>query len=387
MKKSLLALAACAMMAGTTDAALYLVGQPAGEWSPMVGIEMEEVDGGYKWTGTVASDEYFAFATQLLESNDWDTFNAEYRLSPEANGTVASDGEYALHFGAPDAAFRGMGDEEVTYFVKEVDGVYTLTVSGAGEAPEPTNDTWAVIGAFNGWAEDYPMTQIREGVWKATMYNFSGDFKFRANGAWELNYGVATDDVLEIEVDGDYEVALNGCNFNIPEEVEEVVFELDVNNKTLTVDGLTPSMLALRGSFIDWEFEWSYLFQEVETDVYMLYLDGVDSDWQFKIADQDWKEIYTTSVPDMKAGEIYPIDPDNAANMGVDNVYTEVTMVLNLEDGYFCFYGEVGTGVATAEIADGKARYFNLQGCEVSNPSNGVFIRVVNGKSEKITVK
>ncbi|MDE5813310.1 MAG: hypothetical protein K2H72_03400, partial [Muribaculaceae bacterium] len=60
---------------------------------------------------------------------------------------------------------------------------------------------------------------------------------------------------------------------------------------------------------------------------------------------------------------------------------------LNLDEGYFCFYGEVGNGVAAAEIAAGKARYFNLQGCEVTNPSNGVYIRIVNGKSEKITVK
>lgn len=387
MKKSLLALAACAMMAGTADAALYLVGQPAGEWNPAIGIEMEEVDGGYKWTGVVGASDYFAFATQLVESGDWNEFNANYRLSPVADGTAASDGVHALHFGAPDGAFHGVGDEEVTYFVKEVDGEYTLTVSGAGEVPEPTNDTWAVIGAFNGWAEDFPMTQIRDGVWKATLYDFSGEFKFRANGGWELNYGASTDGVLDIEVDGDYELALNGSNFNIPEEVEEVVFELDVNNKTLTIDGLTPSMLALRGNFIDWAFEWSYLFQEVEDGVYMLYLDGMEADWEFKIADQDWKEIYTTSVPNMAAGEIYPIDPDNAANMGIDNAYSEVTMFLNLEDGYICFYGEVANSVAAAEIADGKARYFNLQGAEVSNPSNGIFVRIVNGKSEKITVK
>ena len=83
MKKSLISMSACTMLAGSAHAALYLVGQPApGGWSPQHGIEMTEVDGGYKWTGTVGANDYFAFATQLLDSDDWNTFNSTYRLSP-----------------------------------------------------------------------------------------------------------------------------------------------------------------------------------------------------------------------------------------------------------------------------------------------------------------
>ena len=386
MKKSLLTLAACAMMAGTSDAAMYIIGDPAGAWSPKNGIEMTEVDGGYKWTGTVGANAWFAFATQLLETEDWDTFNSSCRLNPAENGTVAGAGEYALELGGKDRAFKGNG-ADVTYFIKETDGIYTLTVTENSEVPELPKQKWGVVGAFNSWGEqpDFEMTEIRTGVWKATMYDFSGEFKFRADSSWDVNYGPLEDGL--IEADGVYGVGDTNSNFNIPEEVEEVVLVLDLNEMTLTVDGLPPSFLALRGNFIDWEFEWSYLFQEVESDVYMLYLDGLEAGWEFKIADKDWAEVYTTSVPDMTAGEIYPIDPANTSNMGVDNTYTEVTMFLNLDEGYFCFYGEVGNGVAAAEIAAGKARYFNLQGCEVTNPSNGVYIRIVNGKSEKITVK
>lgn len=365
---------------------LYIIGQVAGEWSPMIGTEMEKIPGGWKWSGYVADTDYFAFASQLLDTPDWDVFNANYRISPVSDGAVAYDGTYEMHLGNPEGSFCGVGSD-ATYIVKEIDGGYTLTVSGA---PKPLDLTWGVVGDFNGWgeSEDSMMTEIRKGVWKATLYDFSGEFKFRANSNWDFNYGSDSFDVTAVENDGDFGVALNGGNFNIPEEAEEVILLLDLNEQKLTVDGLTPSFLALRGSFIDWNFEWSYLFQEVDDDVYMLYLDGVEKDWQFKIADQDWADEYTTDILDMKADEMYELKPGaGLGNMGVDNDYSDVTMFFNLEEGLFWFYGEVASGVALNEIAAGKARYFNLQGYEVANPSAGCFIRVIDGKSEKIVVK
>ncbi|MDE6548094.1 MAG: hypothetical protein K2L22_03755 [Muribaculaceae bacterium] len=374
---------------------LYLIGQAGGgEWSPMKGIKMKNVDGGWEWSGFVGEADYFAFATQLMDEEDWATFNANYRLSPAEEYTEpeAVPGEYALRFGTPEGAFHG-NDSNVKYFVKEVNGEYTLTVTDVKvENPWPDDAIWGVVGSFNGWGEnpDFKMTEIRPGVWKATMYDFSGSFKFRANENWDYNFGSASQNSGEatlIEADGVYEIAWNGVDFNIPEEVEEVIFELDLNTSTLTIDGLTPTFLALRGNFIDWQFEWSYLFNEVESGVYMLYLDGVGEDWRFKISDQDWNEFYTTGVTDMVAGEIYPLIDRDGPDMGVDRTYSEVTMFLNVDEEYFSFYGEVANSVARAEIESGNARYFNMQGVEVKNPSDGIFIRLVNGKSEKITLK
>ena len=89
----------------------------------------------------------------------------------------------------------------------------------------------------------------------------------------------------------------------------------------------------------------------------------------------------------MVAGEMYPLIERDGPNMGVDRAYSEVTMILNVDDEWFSFYGEVADSVARTEIESGNARYFNMQGVEVNNPSDGIFIRIVNGKSEKITVK
>lgn len=387
MKKALLSLAACAMMVASADA-MYIVGDPAGSWSPAKGIEMTEADGGWKWTGNVGSNQWFAFATQLDESGDWNLFNSTYRLNPSENGTVAAFGDFTLELGGADRAFKGCG-EAATYIIKEAGGVYTLTVTEPVEdVPEPEKLSWSVVGEFNEWGgqPDFQMTEIRDGVWKATMYDFSGEFKFRANNAWDVNLGFEGEDGT-IEADGDYALVQNGRNFSLPEPAEEIIFLLDVNNSVLTVDGLSAPSLMLTGSFNSWSFDSAYSFVEVDDDVYMLELDQLDSAWQFKISDEGWNEFYTTGVSDMTAGEPYPLIDRDGPNMGVDNSYSEVTIILNVDEGYVFFTGEVGDGVAAAEIASGSARYFNLQGVEVQKPSTGLYIRVINGKPEKILVK
>lgn len=44
-------------------------------------------------------------------------------------------------------------------------------------------------------------------------------------------------------------------------------------------------------------------------------------------------------------------------------------------------------GVEAIEAADAAAEYYNLQGVRVLNPENGMYIKVVNGKSTKVIVK
>ncbi|MDE6226104.1 MAG: leucine-rich repeat domain-containing protein [Muribaculaceae bacterium] len=117
MKKFLLAIATCAIIAGSADAQLYLIGEPAGEWSPQKGIELKQNDYVlYEWSGTIGTSEYFGFATSLLVTDDWDKFNDSYRLSPETDQLEAKNGGYALHLGKPTNAFKGNGINS-TYYV------------------------------------------------------------------------------------------------------------------------------------------------------------------------------------------------------------------------------------------------------------------------------
>lgn len=45
------------------------------------------------------------------------------------------------------------------------------------------------------------------------------------------------------------------------------------------------------------------------------------------------------------------------------------------------------SGIAAVEAAEGEAEYYTLQGVKVAAPANGLFIRVANGKAQKVLVK
>jgi hypothetical protein len=68
-------------------------------------------------------------------------------------------------------------------------GYYQIETNTAALTWTPTSMTWGLIGDFNGWSTDVPMT-YSGGVWTGTISPASsGGFKVRANGNWTLSYG------------------------------------------------------------------------------------------------------------------------------------------------------------------------------------------------------
>ena len=45
------------------------------------------------------------------------------------------------------------------------------------------------------------------------------------------------------------------------------------------------------------------------------------------------------------------------------------------------------SGVNEITVAEGEAQYYNMQGVRVANPENGMFIRIQNGKAQKVVIK
>ena len=63
----------------------------------------------------------------------------------------------------------------------------------------------SMIGGFNGWGEDLEMTyNTTEGCWEVTTDAVSGEFKFRANHDWAINWGGSENDLTQ-----------DGSNLNI----------------------------------------------------------------------------------------------------------------------------------------------------------------------------
>ena len=51
------------------------------------------------------------------------------------------------------------------------------------------------------------------------------------------------------------------------------------------------------------------------------------------------------------------------------------------------YYYNPSLGIDGIEIENGAAQYYNMQGVRVANPENGMYIRVQNGKAQKVIIK
>ncbi len=56
----------------------------------------------------------------------------------------------------------------------------------------------SIIGEFNGWGDDLEMTyNVDGGYWECTTGVVDGEYKFRANHDWDINWGGAEDDLTQ----------------------------------------------------------------------------------------------------------------------------------------------------------------------------------------------
>ena len=90
-------------------------------------------------------------------------------------------------------------------------GYYKMNVDLNGMTYSITNTQWGVIGSAtaNGWDSDQDMSyDPQTKVWTVTLDLTAGEMKFRANDAWDLNYG---------DSDGDGDLEAGGSNIPVDE--------------------------------------------------------------------------------------------------------------------------------------------------------------------------
>lgn len=80
----------------------------------------------------------------------------------------------------------------------------------------------------------------------------------------------------------------------------------------------------------------------------------------------------------------YSISGDDlVAYIGVDDNVSYDEIHINVTANY----DDSTVGVGYVEAANAEAEYYTLQGVKVANPEKGVYVRVANGKAEKVVVK
>jgi hypothetical protein len=173
---------------------VYLVGQHNG-WNNATANTMNRNLPGLKYELYInlpAVDQGFKVLPQL---GSW---NNDIGEDPANPGHLISTGDVNMKVATP--------------------GYYRIMVDLQAMTWSALKTQWALIGDFNSWAADYPMTfDATNNVWTATVtIPAAGGLKFRANGTWTLNYGDAGNgtlkeggDNISITGPGTYKITLN----------------------------------------------------------------------------------------------------------------------------------------------------------------------------------
>lgn len=115
-----------------------------------------------------------------------------------------------------------------------VSGFYLLKANTVNSTWSATKTTWAIIGnapAGSNWANDVPLVyDAVKNVWKVTAVFAAGEFKFRANGDWALNFG---------DTGADTSLEYDGANIVIPTSLagsRTITLDLKAGNYTYTIE-------------------------------------------------------------------------------------------------------------------------------------------------------
>ena len=149
--------------------------------------------------------------------------------------------------------------------------------------------------------------------------------------------------------------------------------------------------LYIAGEFNNWDYDNAPAmeFDGVDTYTYTAEFNGEKA---FSISEALGEEFelatFMTADGTVKVGETTPLDFDydeigKITFEGANGEY-KITVVMNEETKTLNISST--SGIADIEAADAAARYFNLQGVEVANPSTGIYIRVAGGKATKVLV-
>lgn len=145
------------------------------------------------------------------------------------------------------------------------------------------------------------------------------------------------------------------------------------------------------GEVNNWQFKNEYRFTADENRKVFTYKAAVirsSADCAFKISADGWNPEYTTEVMDMKAGQTYTMKPGKGrGNMGFAEDLVDGVLIFDSEAMTLAVY-DATAGVADIEVSDNAvAIYYNLQGIEVANPTQGIYIERRGTSVRKVIIK
>lgn len=200
------------------QAAMYIVGDGVfGGWDPAGGVEMTlSGPDTYSYTKTISGDVYFVFATgRASSSDDWSTFNSNYRMAPTSNNYVVTIGNtYKTTKGLGNSyKFTGDGSSYIfTYYTKT--NTFTIT-------KQNNSYTFYVLLPNGGTPYLY-------------LWNGNGDTECHLNGDWPGTQVSTTEELA----DGNTWYKLTG---NYPFTIVNAIVDFgNGQSQTANINNLAP---------------------------------------------------------------------------------------------------------------------------------------------------
>ena len=215
MKKFFTLFAMTVMLAFTSQAAYYIVGNdPFGNWDPGNGVEMtDNGNGTYSYRATISGSVWFVFASGL--DSNWDVFNSSYRFGPSGSDVEVGVNQWVStpQGGDKSYKFTGTGSEYVFIFNPailkfKIEGyqapiiIEDYTVAGTPASVFGTE--WDPSNADN------DMVKQADGTYSLTKYGCQlagNELAFKVVGNRDWGYAWPNDNVVvEVEETGIYDV-------------------------------------------------------------------------------------------------------------------------------------------------------------------------------------
>lgn len=178
-----------AVLTGTTIAAVYsntvsITGTPYSLEPPSLYIP-----GAYQGWDPASATRIWAYTQSSPKNFDGyvyfdDPSKLEFKITPKGNwDTDYGDGGGGnLQVKGPNFKVPSVGTYRIQVDLTSSPGTYTITNLGAG---------WALVGpAGVNWDTDIPLTYDQATkIWSKILVLKDDEFKFRANGKWDVNFG------------------------------------------------------------------------------------------------------------------------------------------------------------------------------------------------------
>ena len=266
-------------------------------------------------------------------------------------------------------------------------------------------------GVGLGWEPATPLEVTAEGGFYTTTIADLVEFKISSTkGDWDaFNAGAYTVNYVEENIGTAVELTPSDANISAPWKGEwTIVVAQDFSTIKMTTTTPKPDPNAkpevyVRGTVNGWAGDaetlapWKFTYVSEDDEAYTYYFDCKDATTittadEFKIADADWGAINYGAGGEAELDEemVWNYN-DNNTTVAADYTGT-IEFVLSKiakEPALVTFHTEFLSGINNIAVdnANAPVQYFNLQGVEVANPENGIYIRRQGNKATKVLVK